>query len=633
MAVTKYVELNNGSVVTLSAIELSTNIVGDVSQLPDGRRGWRYLQGTTNASSVLNLQNTYDQCAAKTGISRSIWTTIVSYQTPEYIAGDTYQLSLAALLDSMVWIWGSFDANGGYGFYKYESYVRVFQYFGKYQDGDSKIQLRFIDAAITANVNGIDRSTLDDVVICLEYSEGFDAAPGVVMFMHNDPESYYGSRTYYLDNRFGWVQPSLWTYYPVYTTVPSVLCGDCIWSSMLFSSQWTDYAERAWYIDSLNARTMGQSLSGCIAGDVFGGSEVDEEGNPYDNAGYDDEEYGDGSWDGSSTSNPASDMNDITDDAINSGFVTLYNPTKPQIQSFNDWLWTSITDSLADQIKRLIVNPLDAILFIGQCHLTPPTKTNTEEISFCGIGSNVYANVISRQFSTFDCGTLTFGGDTNSFMDYQPYSKAEIYLPCIGYKELDINDVMKSTISLKYQVDWVSGSCLAQLEFTRTKRSDGDAALNKNTIYEFQGNIYVNLPLSATDWKTFYSNMLSFGNGMANAIGGNVAGGVSQMISSVAQQQVNVQKSGSVASSFGYMGQQDISLFITRPNLAIPVNYQGFKGFLSNKRKELGSLTGYTEIETNTLWVDKFNDIEGLPAITEEESDMLKQICNSGFYL
>ena len=101
------------------------------------------------------------------------------------------------------------------------------------------------------------------------------------------------------------------------------------------------------------------------------------------------------------------------------------------------------------------------------------------------------------------------------------------------------------------------------------------------------------------------------------------------MASSVMSQQVSVQKSGSIHTSYGFMGQQDIYVYVTRPNPAIPTNYKGFKGYKTNQRYTLGNLSGYTEIDTDTLWTDG----KGFEGITDGEADLLKEICNTGFYL
>lgn len=631
MPVTKYIQCNNGDMITLSSVYLDSDLkpASATSDLPDGDRGWCYERGVLSISSALNLVALWDDANGRPSTTSANITAATQYHTAAEIADPSFQAILSSINNATAWLWGNIE-NGGLGFIHIDGDIRCLQFAGIVENANGRRYVMIANA--TMNDYTIARNMLSNCVICIkDISDSY--TPNVIIFVLNENSTH----TYYTYMEHDALQTPEYQYHPFYVNAPSVLCGDCGWNEI--GLYFVYYPSRAWYVDTYNIQFNQQApYSELISLGLFAGQEVDEEGNPYYNTGTTDAEGGGGDWYGGSESNPASDMNDISSDAINSGFVTLYTPTKANIQSFNDWLWTSITDTLADQIKRLIVNPLDAILFIAQCHLLPPESVNTEEIKFCGIGSNIFANTITKQFTTFDCGHLKrktsdgsygtgFPSDTKSFMDYQPYSKAEIYLPCIGYKEIDINDAMKSDITLKYQIDWVSGSCLAQLEFNRESRKSGDAALNNNTLYEFQGNIYVNLPLSASDWKSFYSNMLSFGNGLASAISGNVGSGLTNMIGSVASQQVSVQKSGSVASSYGYMGQQDIKVFLTRPVLAQPDHFGGFKGYQSNIYRKLGLCKGYVELDPDGLWTDNF---EG---ITEEEAQLLKDICSSGFYI
>ena len=108
------------------------------------------------------------------------------------------------------------------------------------------------------------------------------------------------------------------------------------------------------------------------------------------------------------------DLNSLT--AINTGLVTLFRPTQTELQNFSSFLYTGITDSIADQLKKLIANPLDYLVFVALCKFAPPVSGVREEISFAGVGSGVYADKISNQFYDLDCGSIQFGEQYNSFL-------------------------------------------------------------------------------------------------------------------------------------------------------------------------------------------------------------------------
>ena len=635
MATVKTMQLNNGNVITVPSVSFKNgNLPYIVSNLPGGyNRDWCYDNGIPNPATPMDLGAEWDTCNNSVGISSAFWSTFMTWRTLEEMESETMQTMIDALNGAMVFLWGNIN-DGGYGFIKVENYIETFWHIGIAQRTNGGVQqYRYAITRGGLSYGGnIARNMVTDCVLtCVE--NGTLRFPNLILWLSN--KTHQGDNLYFT-LLYDPTESVLWYWEDVPEQSASGYTSNPAYSSALLINP---YPVKPWYIDNAHAECQASyDYDELYKIGGWAGCDIDDEDDPFNDTEGDNDKGGDGDFYGGSESTPSSDMDDISDDAINSGFVTLYKPTKPQLQSFNDWLWTSIDDTLSQQIKRILTNPMDAVLFVAETHLDPPASELASTIKFCGISSTVSAQTIPKQHKTYNCGKLQFmtvggayqnkiTGDTDTFLDYQPYSKAEIYLPCIGYKEIDVNDLIGSEVSLTYHVDWVSGSCLAQLTFNRDKRKDGDAALNENTMYEFQGNVYTILPLSASDWKSFYSNVLSGIGGLASAISGNVAGGLTQMVSSVASQQVSIQKSGGVNSSYGFMGQQDIYVYLTRPNPAIPVNYKAFKGYVTNERYNLGKLHGYTEIDTDTLWVDGFN------GITESEADMLRSICNSGFYL
>lgn len=634
MAVTKNLTTNDGQIITMSSVYLDSHLNGGSSYLPDGARAWVYERGVSNPSTALNLQAYYDDANSKTGVSAANITYVAQYHTEEVVESDAFQSVLRSIDSSMSWIWGNIE-NGGLGIIKVDGYIRVLQFAGIVSNS-SGIRYSMV-ANGNHNDNDVKRRMLENCVICLtDIEEG--KTPNIIIFLTDDESS----STYYTNMEYNVLDGQHYT--PTFINSASALCGVCTWGSYLAGLATKYYPDRGWWVDTAYVRFTNQvQYDEMIGLGLFNGQEIDPEDDPFADSEGTDDLGGDGDFYGGSESTPAGDTSEISTDAINSGFVTLYNPTKTQMQSFNDWLWTSIDDNLSQQIKRLMIAPLEAILFIAETHLNPPTTESTSEIKFCGIGSGVYSLTIPKQFKTYDCGSLqyktadggystTVKGDTDMFLDYQPYSRAEIYIPTIGYKEIDINDLIGSEVSLTISVDWVSGATLASLTFNREKRKAGDAALNNNTIYEFEGNAYTLLPISASDWKSFYSNVLGGISSLGSMLSGTpqaILSGAANMASSVMSQQVSVQKSGSINTSYGFMAQQDVYLYVTRPNPAIPTNYKGFKGYKTNQRYSLESLSGYTEIDTDTLWTDG----KGFEGITDGEAALLKEICNTGFYL
>lgn len=62
-----------------------------------------------------------------------------------------------------------------------------------------------------------------------------------------------------------------------------------------------------------------------------------------------------------------------------------------------------------------------------------------------------------------DCGSIQIGETFKSVMDYAPFSRLTIFLPFIGFQELDVSMVMNNVLHVIYTVDVLSGRCLAKL--------------------------------------------------------------------------------------------------------------------------------------------------------------------------
>ena len=369
-----------------------------------------------------------------------------------------------------------------------------------------------------------------------------------------------------------------------------------------------------------------------VSGDIWGNAEIETEDNPFLPTDFSDQAGGWGSYPMQSDAIDFTDVDNFTVDVLNSGFVTLYNPTIQNMVDFNRFLFSGLTDAIITNLKKLVTDPLQYVLFIAMTHFKPETNVS-EEISFAGVGSGVYAPKILKQFKQIKCGAITIPEATKSFLDYGSYSKCSIFLPYIGQQELAIDDVMGSRVELSYNIDYLSGSCLAQIKCTRTSRSSVDPSIN-SVLYEFTGNIYTIIPLSATDWRGAISSAIGLIGGVASGVisaaGGNPLGAIQEIGGSVADavmsNKVSVHRTGSPAASYGYMDIQQPYLILERPNQSIPSNYGSKVGYTSNIYGSIGDFKGYTEVLDDSLWTERLD-------ISDEEAAEIRSLFADGVYL
>ena len=269
-----------------------------------------------------------------------------------------------------------------------------------------------------------------------------------------------------------------------------------------------------------------------------------------------------------------------------SALYAIYNPTLAQINAFGAWLWS---DNFIDQIKKLFNDPMQAIIGLHKVYATPATS-GAQNIKVGYLDSGVSANVVSNQYTTVDCGTVTLSEYFHNVFDYSPYTQINLYLPFIGIVSLDNADVMRSSIHIVYHVDVLSGACLAEVKVTR----DGAGG----TLYQYTGNASVTLPISSGSYMGIVSSIASIAGGIAGTIASG--GAALPMIASAAGSALNarakVEHSGGFSGNSGAMGGKIPYLIISRPQVALADNFQKYIGFPANYTTKLSNCSGFVKV-------------------------------------
>ena len=269
-----------------------------------------------------------------------------------------------------------------------------------------------------------------------------------------------------------------------------------------------------------------------------------------------------------------------------SALYAIYNPTLSQINAFGAWLWS---DNFIEQIKKLFNDPMQAIIGLHKVYATPATS-GAQNIKVGYLDSGVSANVVSNQYTTIDCGTVTLSEYFHNIFDYAPYTQINLYLPFIGIVNLDNADVMRSSIHIIYHVDVLSGACLAEVKVTR----DGSGG----TLYQYTGNASVTLPISSGSYMGIVTSIASIAGGIAGTIASG--GAALPMLASAAGSALNarakVEHSGGFSGNAGAMGGKIPYLIISRPQVALANNFQKFIGYPANYTTKLSNCSGFVKV-------------------------------------
>lgn len=549
------------------------------------------------------------------------------------IGADTWDFLVSYAHDNFYWIWG--DVYSGLAIARVPGVSNRFVFFATYglyenpDNGDLKI------ACETSNEFNVEQLTEG----CFSWYTNVWAKNG------NDFDGASYGGVWWVCKNTGWSGNAIQTNsyamtdyghgWILYGTTNGVSMGDTLVDGFASSTLGGAFPNLVITLNSVNSPYTGTGdvyephvITGwnLIAGGPFAGAtttSADASHTPSSSAG------GGGSYDLWSDPIGSADADQFTIDALNSGFLTVFNPTKSEIIDFASFLYSnSITDAIANQLKHLIADPLDYIVGLNMAHFTP-VVSSTSTINFGGVSSGITSAVVSPQMQFLDCGTISIPEQTNSFQDYE-MSTVSLYLPYCGIHELDNREVMGGTIQVKYIIDCLTGSCVADVIVTKSMKHMGESDLN-SILYTFTGNCFQAVPLTSRDFKSTISGLLgvassagTFGAGMATGNLMAMASGVSGAINGAMNSTPNVSRVGNYSSNYGYMQAQKPYVILTRPIASIPSLYEDYYGRPLYSLEKLDTCEGYVEIDPGTLWTGKFD------FITSEEEEMLQQIVGSG---
>lgn len=318
--------------------------------------------------------------------------------------------------------------------------------------------------------------------------------------------------------------------------------------------------------------------------------------------------------------------------ATSAGVIGLFAPSAAQMQLLADFMWTDfggtgttvedILKEVVEALKRSISNPLDYIIGLNIIPSQGLSIGASKVVRFGFISSGVSMPLLANQYFTVDCGALSFDtvcGDT--FLDYAPYSKFSIYLPYIGFKDVDPNDFVGHTIGVVYHGDCVTGGVTAYI----TK--DG------TVMYQYSGCCALNVPLSADNWGETISAAINVATGIVAAAATGGAAGLAQgALKGAASVAANpsllspqVSHSGAVSGGAGCMGVQFPFVIREAVNFHSTAGFNKSTGYPAYYYRKLGDVTGFTTV------IDAH--LSNIPMATQDEIAEIESLLESGVIL
>lgn len=305
------------------------------------------------------------------------------------------------------------------------------------------------------------------------------------------------------------------------------------------------------------------------------------------------------------------DENDSDTSDVSSGIgvlTTTFKMTKDRLQQLGRFLWGS---NIFDNFSLICNNPIENII---SCKSIPLSiDGSTQKIILGNVDTGVNGDKVSNNFAKQNIGSITITEKYHNFLDYAPYTNVIIYLPYIGFKELDTNLVMSKTLSISYTVDIITGGCLCQVTSNNVK------------LYEFNGNIGIDIPITASNRAQVEAGYISSGIGIASSVAsGNIVSAVTSLINS-AESQYHYASTSSPNPMCVASTNRTCYVILDRPTYQTLKSFNHTRGKKCYLTKTINTLKGYTIC-------DEHIDLSGISATDSEKEELIK-ILSSGFFV
>ena len=209
------------------------------------------------------------------------------------------------------------------------------------------------------------------------------------------------------------------------------------------------------------------------------------------------------------------DLNEPTASTI--GGTALWILSKLDVDLFFNWVWDpsgSIFDDIVKGAALLGNNPIDSMisLRVYPLNLQQYMNYDLKTVCFGRIASSALTNkfhVTSSNVINLDLGSFSFNEafTFKDFRDYEPYSDYSLYLPFCGIIHLSAVECINATISIKYIIDIITGSCTA-------------VVFTNGVPYQYiNGMIGIEIPLTGRNLSGYANTVMSA------ALGGSSVGG------------------------------------------------------------------------------------------------------------
>ena len=318
--------------------------------------------------------------------------------------------------------------------------------------------------------------------------------------------------------------------------------------------------------------------------------------------------------------------------AASVSWLKLFKMSTNQLNDFGEAMMPKTAWQL---LQIYFTNPLDAIIGV----LLIPVDAPTSGARTPALGDFTWPSaypIINNEFYELDCGAVHIPPYWDSAFDFSPFSRFQIFLPFIGYRDIDADEIMGAGVHIKYHIDLCTGDCTAFIARSAAPEDEyGPRALQ--VIAQYNGNCAVRVPtgrISHDNAVTASMSLLGSAMNVGGAIMGAALGNPSNISASQVANQVSggtmtavngfkkeLQRSGNIAAAAGYMGVLRPYIIRQVPRQDLPKEYKRLEGYPANKG---GTLAQFAGTGLNTVEAMELNGFDGFESEREELLSILR---------
>ena len=275
-----------------------------------------------------------------------------------------------------------------------------------------------------------------------------------------------------------------------------------------------------------------------------------------------------------------------------------------ELKKLGQFLWSS---DFFDNILLVNNSPIENIVSLKALIGSVVTSGTSQTLTLGNVASTVNVTPC-KEVITIDVGSITIPHEYENFLDFEPYTKVQIYLPFYGCAMLDSSLVTGRAISIKYIIDVITAT--AKIKIIHENK----------TLYEFKTNCGTDLPITSSNRASVEMGYISSAVGMGVSVAsGNVIGALASGLS-MAQSQFHSTTSGNVSGVLNFHDSRMVTILVDRPVYTELLNFNKTHGRMCNLSKTLRELNGFTKCAENVQI--PFNCLD------EERTMLIEQLVN-----